>query len=195
MGRLIVQHTSTTITCSQSFILHSVYKYFFLSITDWHVYDIHLRIQYNHSLYHWTFNTMRCDESPSEKSAKKKTKRRQKGLKVSNFTVLVVVFKWHHGSEGVNQHPGLTRKWLAQCAIFSPVTDPVTDRVTDPRVCTSPRLRWQWNGDSKARSGSNIALQNWEVSLDTRLDRQRCWTMAWGRVRNWNFLSKHYTYA
>ena len=23
-----------------------------LSITDWHVYDIHLRIQYNHSLYH-----------------------------------------------------------------------------------------------------------------------------------------------
>ena len=26
MGRLIVQHTSNTITCSQSFTLHSVYK-------------------------------------------------------------------------------------------------------------------------------------------------------------------------
>ena len=28
-------------------------------------------------------------------------KRRQKGLKVSNFVLLLVVFKWHHGSEGV----------------------------------------------------------------------------------------------
>ena len=29
-------------------------------------------------------------------------KRRQKGLKVSNFALLLVVFNWHHGSEGVN---------------------------------------------------------------------------------------------
>ena len=28
-------------------------------------------------------------------------KRRQKGLRVSNFTLLLVVFKWHHGSEGI----------------------------------------------------------------------------------------------
>ena len=30
-------------------------------------------------------------------------KRRQKGLMVSNFTPLLVVFKWYHGSEGVKQ--------------------------------------------------------------------------------------------
>ena len=29
-------------------------------------------------------------------------KRRQKCLKVSDFALLLVVFKWHHGSEGVN---------------------------------------------------------------------------------------------
>jgi len=29
-------------------------------------------------------------------------KRRQKDLRVSNLAVLLVVFKWHHGSEGVN---------------------------------------------------------------------------------------------
>ena len=29
-------------------------------------------------------------------------KRRQKGLRVSNFTLLGIVFKWPHGSEGVN---------------------------------------------------------------------------------------------
>ena len=27
--------------------------------------------------------------------------RRQKGLRVSHFALLWVVFKWHHGSEGV----------------------------------------------------------------------------------------------
>ena len=30
-------------------------------------------------------------------------KRRQKVLRVSNFALLLVVFKWHHGSEGVNK--------------------------------------------------------------------------------------------
>ena len=30
------------------------------------------------------------------------TKRKEKGLKVSNFALLLVVFKWHHGSDGVN---------------------------------------------------------------------------------------------
>ena len=29
-------------------------------------------------------------------------KRRQKQFRVSNFALLLVVFKWHHGSEGVN---------------------------------------------------------------------------------------------
>ena len=29
-------------------------------------------------------------------------KSRQKGLSVSNIALLLVVFKWHHGSEGVN---------------------------------------------------------------------------------------------
>ena len=30
-------------------------------------------------------------------------KRRQKGLRVSSFALLFVVFKWHHGSEGVGK--------------------------------------------------------------------------------------------
>ena len=30
-------------------------------------------------------------------------KRRQNGFRVSNFSLLMVVFKWHHGSEGVNK--------------------------------------------------------------------------------------------
>ena len=30
-------------------------------------------------------------------------KRRQKGLRVSNFALSMAVFKWHHGSEGVNE--------------------------------------------------------------------------------------------
>ena len=29
-------------------------------------------------------------------------KRQQKGIRVSNFTLLLVISKWHHGSEGVN---------------------------------------------------------------------------------------------
>ena len=29
-------------------------------------------------------------------------KRKQKSWRVSNFALLIVVFKWHHGSEGVN---------------------------------------------------------------------------------------------
>ena len=33
-------------------------------------------------------------------------KRRQKGLRVSNFALLLVVFKWHHGSEGVKARGG-----------------------------------------------------------------------------------------
>ena len=28
-------------------------------------------------------------------------RRRQKGLSVSHFALLLVIFKWHHGSEGV----------------------------------------------------------------------------------------------
>ena len=35
---------------------------------------------------------------------------RQKGLRVSNFTLLWVVFKWHHGSEGVKQRYPNTQK-------------------------------------------------------------------------------------
>ena len=34
-------------------------------------------------------------------------KRRQKGLRVSNFVLLWVVFKWYHGSEGVKAHSAL----------------------------------------------------------------------------------------
>ena len=30
-------------------------------------------------------------------------KRKQKGLRVSNFALLLVAFKWHHGSEGVKR--------------------------------------------------------------------------------------------
>ena len=37
----------------------------------------------------------------SRDSAEKKT---NKGVRVSNFALLLVVFKWHHGSEGVNLH-------------------------------------------------------------------------------------------
>ena len=44
-----------------------------------------------------TFNTMHLDENPLTCQCKK---RRQKSLKVSNFTLLWIVFKWH-GSEVV----------------------------------------------------------------------------------------------
>ena len=42
----------------------------------------------------------------SHTSVKKKTKR----LKVSNFALLLVIFKWHHGSEGVNVEQGAGRE-------------------------------------------------------------------------------------
>ena len=45
---------------------------------------------------------MHRDESPSTCQCDKKKKKKKKGLKVSNFALLWVVFKWHHGSEGVN---------------------------------------------------------------------------------------------
>ena len=38
-------------------------------------------------------------------------KRRQKGLMISNFTLLLAVFKWHHGTEGVNTTPVETANW------------------------------------------------------------------------------------
>ena len=37
-------------------------------------------------------------------------KRRQKGLRTSNFALLWVIFKWHHGSEGVKNNPLLKKK-------------------------------------------------------------------------------------
>ena len=46
-------------------------------------------------------------------------KRKQKGLRVYNFALLMVVFKWHHGSEGVNLASvcrqlglGLSNMWM-----------------------------------------------------------------------------------
>ena len=33
---------------------------------------------------------------------KKKKKSKQNGLRVSNFALSMVLFKWHHDSEGVN---------------------------------------------------------------------------------------------
>ena len=47
-----------------------------------------------------TFNAVRFDQNPFTLLVQK---RRQKGLRVSNLALLMVVFKWHHGSEGVNQ--------------------------------------------------------------------------------------------
>ena len=44
------------------------------------------------------FNAMCFDENPFTCRCEK---RRQKGLRVSNVALLLVVFKWHHGSEGV----------------------------------------------------------------------------------------------
>jgi len=41
---------------------------------------------------------MHFDENPFKCQCKK---RRDKGLRISCFALLLVVFKWHHGSEGV----------------------------------------------------------------------------------------------
>ena len=49
-------------------------------------------------------------------------KRKQKGLKVSDFAFILVVFKWHHGSEGVNGlligRDKVTRQCPAQTIAF-----------------------------------------------------------------------------
>ena len=43
-------------------------------------------------------------------------KRKQKGFSVSDFALLLVVFKRHHGSEGVNKWPhNLTLTWQKFC--------------------------------------------------------------------------------
>ena len=44
-------------------------------------------------------NAVHFDENPFTYQVK----RRQKGSRVSNFALLLVVFKWHHGSEGVKK--------------------------------------------------------------------------------------------
>ena len=56
-------------------------------------------------------------------------KRRQKPLKVSDFTLLLVVFKWHHGNEGAEHPAGLgnpscnAMAWLVgQYKCFQPQT-------------------------------------------------------------------------
>ena len=41
---------------------------------------------------------MRFDENPFTCRCQK---RRQKGLRVSDLVLLLVIFKWHHGSKGV----------------------------------------------------------------------------------------------
>ena len=49
-------------------------------------------------------SAMRLDENPFTCSQSGGEKRRsQKGLRVSDFALLSVVFKWHHGSEGVKE--------------------------------------------------------------------------------------------
>ena len=47
-----------------------------------------------------TFNAIRFDENPLTCQCKK---RKQKGLKVSNIVLLLVIFKWPHSSGGVNR--------------------------------------------------------------------------------------------
>ena len=44
-------------------------------------------------------NAVHFDENPFTCQVK----RRQKGSRVSNFALLLVIFKWHHGSEGVKK--------------------------------------------------------------------------------------------
>jgi len=55
------------------------------------------------------FNAIRFDFLKILSNAS--AKRRQKVLRVSNFSPLLVVFKWHHDSEGVN----IPRKRLEKC--------------------------------------------------------------------------------
>ena len=45
------------------------------------------------------FSAMHFDENPSTRQCEKEGK---KGLRVSDFALSLVVFKGHHGSEGVN---------------------------------------------------------------------------------------------
>ena len=69
-----------------------------------------------------TFNGMRFDENPftcSHAGAKKKKKKKKKGWRVSDFVFLLVVFRWQHGSEGVNytktQSPIVSVSELRSC--------------------------------------------------------------------------------
>ena len=58
-------------------------------------------------------------------------KRRQKGLRVSNFPLLMVVFKWHHGSEGVNL------QWHARLLL------PLVDSFISPSLTALSPPCWQ----------------------------------------------------
>ena len=42
-------------------------------------------------------------------------KRRQKGLRVSSFLILLVVFKWYHGSEGVKTRARESHSFKVKC--------------------------------------------------------------------------------
>ena len=50
-------------------------------------------------------------------------KRRQKGLRGLRFALLLVVFKWHHGSEGVNVGYFKLKPWSANICLVIPCSD------------------------------------------------------------------------
>ena len=74
----------------------------------------------------------------SHVSAKKKTK----GVRVSHFPVVLVAFKWHHGSEGVKQNTALQLSPGA-CAWWAP---------SEPSSCWRPR--W-WSSSSFSSTSSS----------------------------------------
>ena len=71
--------------------------------------DARMRLQ---TVYFWSYNTStsnatRFDENPFSCQCEKENK---KGLSVSDLALLLVVFKSHHGTKGVNSPYGICRR-------------------------------------------------------------------------------------
>ena len=83
-------------------------------------------------------------------------KRRPKGLRVSNFALLWVVFKWPHGSEGV-KHTMNTHR--VKPFIMAAVKDNITGHRSDWSLLGT------WEAIARAKVWDNCCTQNQPVIL------------------------------
>ena len=92
-------------------------------------------------------------------------KRNQKGWRISNFALLLVVFKWHHGGEGVtnmeNQNQSKAWRVLLACLKQNLSGGDSVALVTDPPASPPPPSASSWDQRQKwtlTKSGINIGL-------------------------------------